>query len=181
MRPRRRRESRPRSRSGAEGAGQSSSSATPSCSTVRMPSASSLRAVLEPTPQSSLVGWPAITSSQFDRVSSNTPRGLANPEARLAPSLLSPTPIEHQRRVWDRTARWISRARADGSLASVSRNASSHPATSPTASKLRSVAITDREAASPASASTGRNTACGHCLYAVRSGIAEWTPNLRAS
>ena len=61
------------------------------------------------------------------------------------------------------------------------RNASSHPATSTSASNVRSVSITSRLAARYASASTGRKIASGLRLYAVRSGIALRIPNARAS
>ncbi len=60
-------------------------------------------------------------------------------------------------------------------------NASSQPSTSTGTSKARSVSITCTEAASYAGASTGRKTASGHFLAAVRSGIPDPTPNARAS
>ncbi len=117
-----------------------------------------------------------MTPAQLSLVSRKTPDGLANPVAILAWSLLWPTPIEHHSRVRSRTRRWTSRARASGSFESTAMNASSHPATSTCAGKDRRAAITSLEAARYASASTGRNTASGQRLYAVRSGIAEWIP-----
>ena len=122
-----------------------------------------------------------MDSSHRSEVSTNTPRGLPNPLASLAWSRLSPIPIVDHRRVRSSTRSWIARANASGSSVVTARKASSHPATSTSASNERSVSITSRLAARYASESTGRKMASGLRLYAVRSGIALRIPNTRAS
>ena len=122
-----------------------------------------------------------MTSSQFAAVSTNTPRGFANPLASFARCFESPTPIEHQSFVCSSTRACTSCASASGSSAVTPMNASSQPRTCTTAEKERSTSITPRDASRYAGASTGRKTASGTRLYAVRSGIAEPTPNRRAT
>ena len=157
------------------------SSAAASCSTRRIPNASSFRPVFTPIPQSVVTGWGPMTSSQFDAVRTNTPRGFANPLASFARCFESPTPIEHQSFVRSSTRACTSCASASGSFEVTPMNASSHPSTCTTAGNERSTSITPRDASRYAGASTGRNTASGTRLNAVRSGIAEPTPNRRAT
>ena len=157
------------------------SSAAASCSTRRIPNAASFLEVFVPTPQSASVGCGPMISIQFDAVSTKTPRGFAKPLASFARCFESPTPIEHQSFVRSSTRAWTSCASASGSSAVTPMNASSHPSTCTTAGNERSTSITPRDASRYAGASTGRNTASGTRLNAVRSGIAEPTPNRRAT
>ena len=110
-----------------------------------------------------------------------TPRGLANPLASLARSFVSPTPIEHQSLVSSNTRVCTERASSSGSDAATPMNASSQPSTCTTPSNERSASITRPDASRYAASSTGRNTASGHRLYAVRSGIADPIPKRRAT
>jgi hypothetical protein len=66
-------------------------------------------------------------------------------------------------------------------LAVTSRNASSMEIGCTCGVKRRMIAMTSRLACWYLRPSTGRNTPCGQRRPAVLSGIAEWTPNFRAS
>ncbi len=127
-------------------AASSSSSARARSPTDSIPTSASWRVRFRPTPHSDLGGWSSITSAQFSRVSRKTPAGLARGEAVFARSLLSPIPTEHERWVRSLTRRWISAATASGSSVSVSRKASSQPATSSTPGSSRRTAMTRSEA-----------------------------------
>lgn len=90
-----------------------------------------------------------MTSSQFSRVSRNTPRGLPNPVATLARTRVSPIPTVQCSRVRSSTAACSCRAYPSGSSVRTPTNASSQPSTWTTAPGMpRSVAMTSREAAS---------------------------------
>ncbi len=114
-----------------------------------MPCLASRPETFEPTPHNSIVGRGPITSNQLSAVSWNTPRGLPNPVAILARTLLSPIPTEQCSRVAASTVSRARSANACGSALWIPMKASSQPRTSTTApSSPRSTAMTCADAIS---------------------------------
>ena len=104
----------------------------------------------------------------------------------LATSLFVATPTETVSPVADTTSALMRRAISgagpkSASEPATSRKASSIETCSTAGVKRRSTAITSRLTRWYLAPSTGRKMPFGHSCSAVRSGMAECTPNLRAS
>jgi hypothetical protein len=111
---------------------------------------------------------------------------LRKSDAIFATSFVEATPTEMVNRTSSRTAALIARAIASPSPnnakdAVTSRNASSIEIGSTSGVNRRRIAITSRLTDRYLRPSTGRKTPSGQRRPASRSGIAERTPNLRAS
>ena len=143
-------------------------------------------AVFSPTPHSREIGSGARNAASSPGGTTTSPSGLRRSEAILATSLVVATPTEAVSPTSSVTARLIAPA-----IASPSPNRACDPVTSRKASsieigwtwsvKRRRIAMTSRLARWYLRPSTGRKMPWGQRRPAVRSGIAEWTPNCRAS
>ncbi len=153
---------------------------------VAMPSAARSFAVALPTPHSRVIGSGARNSASPPSSTTTRPSGLRRSEATLAMNLLAASPAEAVSPVSPRMRRLISRTASGAGPNSDavpvrSTNASSTETGSTRGEKSPRMAMICREARTYLSMSTGRKTPSGHSRAAFEMGIAELTPNTRAS
>jgi hypothetical protein len=153
---------------------------------VTTPKSRSAVAVRGPTPHRRAIGNGARNPASCPGGTTTRPSGFCSSLAIFATSLVAATPTETVRSISSLTACLICRAIAAPSPNSprepvTSRNASSIEIGSTSGVNRRRSAMTSRLTPWYFAPSTGRKTACGQSRPAVRRGIAEWTPYLRAS
>ena len=153
---------------------------------MRSPSRCSSRSVRSPTPQSAPTGSGWRKSSTPSRGTTSRPSGLHRVEATLATNFVLATPTEQVTPWASTTCARIIAAIAAGAPSrrrapATSRNASSSESGSTSGVTARKIAITPFDTSEYASNRGGSTVALGHSRRARAIGIAECTPNFRAS
>lgn len=139
-----------------------------------------------PTPHSAPTGRVRRNGTVAAAGTSSMPSGLACVDASFATNFVVAIPTEHviPWSAWTRR-RSAAAIRVGGPRRRraplTSRNASSTLTCSTSAVISPSATMTERETSWYRAWSGGTTTACGHSRRAVVMGIAEWTPNARAS
>ncbi len=143
-------------------------------------------AVTRPTPQRRPTGSGARKSASVPAATTTSPSGLRRSDATFATNLLAATPTDAVSRSDAAMRALIARATAgpspwSPSVPVTSRNASSMETGSSSGVKSARIAMTSRETPAYLSMSTGTKAPSGQSRAARPMGMAEWTPNRRAS
>src|SRR2546425_1186689 len=153
---------------------------------VVRPSSRRACAVTRPTPQISSPGGGARKRAPPPAATATRPSGFSSSEATFATNLFDARPAEAVRHVSSRIRRLIARTASSAlpkspSVPVRSTNASSTDTGSTSGEKSASMPMTCTETARYFAMSTGRKAAWAQSLAAREIGIAERTPNRRAS
>ena len=153
---------------------------------MRRPSRVRTSSARSPTPHSALAGSGCRNSSSPAAGTTSSPSGLQRADAILATNLIGATPTEQVMPCWSLTCALMSCAIRAGAPSrrcapATSRNASSSDSGSTSGVIERKMAMTSLETSPYSPCRGGMKTACGNSRLALLTGIADRTPNARAS